>query len=78
MEQSTATTLIATTMTTARKIQRLLKKHNMTQTDLSFKCRISQPNLNLIVNGKTAEPRRATLEKIAKAFGVKWTDLLTD
>ncbi|MDO6385609.1 helix-turn-helix transcriptional regulator [Uliginosibacterium sp. 31-12] len=51
----------------------LLRKEN--PNSLAGKSRVPQPTIHRILNGTSADPRRSTVEKLAKSLGVSTDDL---
>jgi len=48
----------------------LIEKHGINPTVLARETKVNQPSIFRILSGESKEPRRATLEPIAKYFGV--------
>ena len=53
-----------------KKLKKLLKEKDMTQTDLANKINISHPVISRWIKGHSNNPKMETLEKIAKALNV--------
>lgn len=64
-------------MTTAEKIRAARKKAGFTQKQLGDLCGIAEPTIRKYELGKL-NPKRGTLEKIAKPLGVYYLDLYGD
>lgn len=60
--------------TIAKRLQQLIDRKNINQGVLSDKIGIERSNINRVLNGKTKNPQRATLRKIADYFGcdINW------
>ena len=56
-----------------KKLKKLLKEKDMTQTDLANKINISHPVISRWIKGHSNNPKMETLEKIAKALNVDVT-----
>ncbi len=56
------------------RIKEILKEQGITNISLADQVGITRPNMSNIVNGKT-KPSLDTLERIAVALGVPFTDL---
>jgi transcriptional regulator with XRE-family HTH domain len=54
-----------------------LARRRMKHEDLEKASGVSRATISTIVNGQSADPRVSTLEKIAKALGIKMADLFT-
>lgn len=57
------------------KIKELREKHNMSQTELCKRAKISRQKLFELENGKESNTTILTLKKIANVFKCKVTDL---
>lgn len=64
-------------MTTGERIRYIRKSNNMTQKTLGEISGIAEPTIRRYELGKL-NPKRETLQKIAKALGVHWLDLAGD
>lgn len=56
-------------------LQALMEKHGENSHSLSGKVHVPQPTIFRILDGTSADPRRATVAKLAKYFGVSVEEL---
>lgn len=61
-----------------KKINKLREVHNINQATLAKKMNISRQRISLILNGKKQSHTFNTVNSLAKALGVKATDLIED
>ena len=54
----------------SQQLARLMRENGVSQSGLSRGCGVPQPTINRILNEKTKEPRRESVVRIAKFFGV--------
>lgn len=64
-------------MTTGNRIRAARKKAGLTQKQLGELCGIAEPTIRRYELGKL-NPKRETLQKIAKPLGVRWYELYSD
>ena len=53
------------------QLAKLMRENGVSQSGLSRGCGVPQPTINRILNEKTKEPRRESVVRIAKFFGVE-------
>jgi transcriptional regulator with XRE-family HTH domain len=58
-----------------RTIANLLRQKGWSEGELSRRSRVPQPTIHRIITGESQEPKRSTLEKIARGLGVAYEDL---
>jgi len=64
--------------TTGEKLNRLRRGQGLTQADLSEESGVAQSTIAHIESGKHARPHPGTLSKLARALGIKPSELLED
>ncbi|MDG2017950.1 MAG: helix-turn-helix transcriptional regulator [Porticoccaceae bacterium] len=55
----------------SQQLVKLMRENGVSQSGLSRGCGVPQPTINRILNEKTKEPRRESVVRIAKFFGVE-------
>lgn len=55
----------------SQQLAKLMRENGVSQSGLSRGCGVPQPTINRILNEKTKEPRRESVVRIAKFFGVE-------
>lgn len=60
----------------AKRLKELREKHGLTQEEAARKCRMEYKYYQRYESSKPRDMRLSTLEKIARGFGVKPSDLI--
>lgn len=62
-------------MTLAQRLQRLIAKYHMSQSNVADAAGMTRQQISRIINGSNAEPKIATVERIVEAIGSTMVEL---